>query len=37
MLDPHLLRTDLDGIAQQLSVRGFTLDTARIAELERQR
>ncbi len=37
MLDPHLLRTDLDGIAQRLSVRGFTLDTARIAELERQR
>ena len=37
MLDPHLLRTDLDGIAQQLSVRGFTLDSARIAELERQR
>lgn len=37
MLDPHLLRTDLDGVAQQLSVRGFTLDTARIADLERQR
>ena len=37
MLDPHLLRTDLDGIAQQLSVRGFTLDTVRIADLERQR
>ncbi len=37
MLDPHLLRTDLDGVAQRLGVRGFTLDTARIAELERQR
>ncbi|MCF6217424.1 MAG: serine--tRNA ligase [Gammaproteobacteria bacterium] len=37
MLDPHLLRTDLDGIAQQLKVRGFQLETSRIAELESQR
>ncbi len=37
MLDPHLLRTDLDGIAQQLKARGFALETARIAELEHQR
>ncbi len=37
MLDPHLLRTELDGIAQQLKVRGFQLQTSRIAELESQR
>ncbi len=37
MLDPHLLRTDLDGIAQQLKWRGFQLETSRIAELESQR
>ena len=34
MLDPKLLRSDLDGVAKALARRGFTLDTARLAELE---
>ena len=34
MLDPKLLRADLDAVAAQLGRRGFVLDTARIAELE---
>ena len=37
MLDPKLLRSDLDGVATALARRGFTLDTARLAELEAQR
>jgi len=37
MLDPKLLRTDLDGVAAQLARRGFTLDTAKLAELEARR
>lgn len=37
MLDPHLLRQDLDTIAHELKRRGFELDTARLAELESQR
>jgi seryl-tRNA synthetase len=37
MLDPKLLRTDLEGVAALLSRRGFELDTVRIAELESQR
>jgi seryl-tRNA synthetase len=37
MLDPKLLRTDLDEVARQLGRRGFVLDTARLAELEEQR
>ena len=37
MLDPKLLRADLDAVAAQLGRRGFVLDTARIAELEARR
>ena len=37
MLDPKLLRSDLDGVAKALARRGFTLDTARLAELEVRR
>jgi len=37
MLDPKLLRTDLETVAAQLMRRGFELDTARIAELEVER
>jgi seryl-tRNA synthetase len=37
MLDPKLLRTDLDQVAAALARRGFKLDTARLAELEERR
>ncbi len=37
MLDPKLLRNDLDGVAAGLARRGFTLDQAQITELEAQR
>ncbi len=37
MLDPKLLRTDLQGVAQQLARRGFKLDVERIAALESRR
>jgi len=37
MLDPKLLRTQLDDVASALARRGFTLDTARIGELEARR
>ncbi len=37
MLDPKLIRTDLDTVAAQLKRRGFELDTARLAELEAER
>jgi seryl-tRNA synthetase len=37
MLDPKLLRSDLNGVAALLARRGFTLDTARVAELEGRR
>jgi seryl-tRNA synthetase len=37
MLDPKLLRTDLDNTARLLARRGFTLDTAAIARLEEKR
>jgi seryl-tRNA synthetase len=37
MLDPKLLRTDLDHTARQLARRGFVLDVAAIARLEEQR
>jgi len=37
MLDPKLLRSDLEGVASSLARRGFALDTARIAELETRR
>ncbi len=37
MLDIQLLRTDLDGVAQRLAARGFTLDTAAFQSLEQER
>lgn len=37
MIDPQLIRNDLDNVATQLAKRGFTLDTARLGELEAQR
>ena len=37
MLDPKLLRSDLDGVAERLARRGFTLATAQGAELEARR
>ena len=37
MLDPKLIRNDLDTVAQQLARRGFALDTARIQALEEER
>ena len=37
MLDPKLLRTDLDGVARALARRGFVLDRARFTELEAER
>lgn len=37
MLDPRLLRNDLDRVAAQLRRRGFDLDSGRIAELELRR
>jgi seryl-tRNA synthetase len=37
MLDPKLLRNDLDSVAAQLARRGFTLDTAELQSLETRR
>ena len=37
MLDPKLLRTDLDTIATILAKRGYTLDTTQLSALEDQR
>ncbi len=37
MIDPKLLRTELDSVAQQLARRGYQLDTARVRELEARR
>ncbi|MBK1723772.1 serine--tRNA ligase [Thiocystis violacea] len=37
MLDPRLLRTDLELVAEQLARRGMTLDTARFEALELER
>jgi seryl-tRNA synthetase len=37
MLDPKLLRSDLEVAAQQLARRGFTLDTGKLRNLEVQR
>ena len=37
MLDPKLLRSDLEGAALQLARRGFTLDTGKLQALEAQR
>lgn len=37
MLDPKLIRTDLETVAEKLKIRGFELDAARLQELESQR
>ncbi len=37
MLDPNLLRTDLDAVAARLLERGYTLDRARYQELDLRR
>ena len=37
MLDPHLLRNELETCAQKLATRGFTLDIATLKSLEQQR
>ena len=37
MLDPRLLRTELEATAERLAQRGFVLDQARYAELEARR
>ncbi len=37
MLDPHLIRTNLDDIAKKLSGRGYQLDTDAIKKLESRR
>ena len=37
MLDPTLLRRDLDGVARNLARRGFELDVAEIGRLEEER
>ncbi len=37
MIDPKLLRNDLEAVAAQLARRGYLLDTARFAELESRR
>ncbi|MGD8524615.1 MAG: serine--tRNA ligase [Thioalkalispiraceae bacterium] len=37
MLDPKLLRNELDAIAEKLASRGYQLDTAQLAELEARR
>ncbi len=37
MIDPQLIRNDLDNVAKQLAKRGFVLDTARLSELEAKR
>jgi len=37
MLDIQLLRKDLEGVAQRLASRGYTLDVAAFSELEAQR
>lgn len=37
MIDPQLIRNDLDNVAKQLAKRGFTLDTTQLTALESQR
>ncbi|MEQ6915922.1 serine--tRNA ligase [Halomonas aquatica] len=37
MLDPKLLRSDLEAVAQRLATRGYDLDTERLEALESQR
>ncbi|WP_272582286.1 serine--tRNA ligase [Providencia sp. PROV257] len=37
MLDPNLLRTELDAVAEKLARRGFTLDVEKLREFEERR
>jgi seryl-tRNA synthetase len=37
MLDPHLLRNDLDGVAEKLLIKGYTLDKEVFTRLETRR
>ncbi len=37
MLDPKLIRTDLEGVARRLATRGFQVDVARLRALEEER
>ncbi|GEN25959.1 serine--tRNA ligase [Halomonas cupida] len=37
MLDPKLLRSDLEAVAQRLATRGYVLDTERLSSLESRR
>nr|WP_300313516.1 serine--tRNA ligase [Halomonas sp.] len=37
MLDPKLLRSDLEAVAQRLATRGYTLDIERLSSLESRR
>ncbi|VAW85729.1 hypothetical protein MNBD_GAMMA17-39, partial [hydrothermal vent metagenome] len=37
MIDPQLIRNDLDNVARQLLKRGFMLDTEQLIALEAQR
>src|SRR5690349_4120025 len=37
MIDIHLLRTDLDGVAKRLATRGFTLEVSSFSDLENKR
>jgi seryl-tRNA synthetase len=37
MLDPKLIRSELDVVAEKLARRGFTLDVAKLTELENKR
>lgn len=37
MLDPKLIRSELDAVAEKLSRRGFTLDVTKLGELEDKR
>ena len=37
MLDPRLVRNELDNVVAQLARRGFELDATRFADLEAQR
>ena len=37
MLDPKLLRNELDATAKKLAARGYQLDTTKLAKLETQR
>ncbi len=37
MLDPQLLRNDLNGVAEKLAIKGFQLDKEQFLELETQR